>query len=451
MRPGWLSVSVFTALVGVALACGYWVALLNQQIGDARDREREFAENAWRVTVALSELRAAQQAYVAADADHAAHAERTAAQTDIAVAGLAELTRLATAPGAERAIEAASEAVGDLQGVDAASRQHVAAGETELAWVLLFTDAADFGAEAAGHVARALGVERTASDTTAVRQATTQAQALFLALGSGLLAAIVMLFAALRRSSGGVAGAASAAAEAPGAEPGVQPVTGSSLLDLTLAADAAADAGPPSASAAPAPEPEALELDLPAAAVICTDLGSLTSAGDLPDLLGRAATVLNASGMIVWVSDGSGEALRAAVCHGYSQATLARLGAIPHDSENATASAYREGRMHVVPADSSGSGAVVAPLVSSVNCFGVLSTEPPRGVGGQAGRAVAHSHSRRPARHPRRARRGRATRESTGAGLTGRLVRSESARGALLPPTLRTAATPASPSRPARR
>ena len=158
MRPGWLRVSVFTALVGVALASGYRVVLLNQQIGEGRSGEREFTENAWRVTVALSELRTAQQAYVAADADHASQAERTAAQTDAAVAGLAELTRLATAPGAGRAIEAASEAVGDLQGVGAASREHVAAGETELARDLLLTDGADLGAEAAGHVARALGV-----------------------------------------------------------------------------------------------------------------------------------------------------------------------------------------------------------------------------------------------------------------------------------------------------
>ncbi len=375
MGPGWLRVSVFTALVAVALASGYWVVLLSQQIGEGRNGEREFAENAWRVTAALSELRAAQQAYVAADADHAARAARTAAQTDIAVAGLAELTRLATAPGAERAIEAASEAVGDLQGVDAASREHVASGETERAWDLLLTDAVEFGAEAAGHVRRALDVERTARGTTAARQATAQAQAFFLTVGSGVLAAVVMLFAALRRPRGGDADAADAPAEVPGVDSGVQPVTGSSLLDLTLAADAAADAGPPSTSAAPAPEPAAPELDLTAAAVICTDLGSLTSASDLPDLLGRAAAVLNASGMIVWVSDGSGESLRPAVCHGYSQAMLARLGAIPHDSENATASAYREGRMHVVPADSSGSGAVVTPLVSSVNCFGVLSAE----------------------------------------------------------------------------
>ena len=375
MRSGWLRVGVFAALVGMALASGYRVFLLNQQLGEGRRGDREFTENAWRVTVALSELRAAQQAYVAADADHAAHARRTAEQTDAAVAGLAELTRLASAPGAARAVEAASEAVGDLQGVDAASREHVAAGETDLARDLLFTDGAELGVEAAGHVARALGVERTARDAVAARQATTQGRAFFLALGGGVLGAVVMLVTAFPRARRDDAVAADAATVAPGLDSGAQPVTGSSLLDLTLAADAAADVGPPAAREASAPEPAAPELDLPAAAVICTDLGSLTSATELPDLLGRAAAVLNASGMIVWVSDGRGEALRPAVCHGYSQAMLARLGAIPLDSENATASAYREGRMHVVPADSSGAGAIVTPLVSSVNCFGVLSAE----------------------------------------------------------------------------
>ena len=374
MRPGWLRVSVFTALIGVALASGYWVALLDRQIDEGRDGEREFAESAWGVAASLAELRASQLAYVAADADRAFQAEQVAAHTDAVVAGLAELTRRASASGALRAIEAASEAVGDLQGVDAASREYIAAGETGLARDLLLADGTEFGAEAAGHVARALGLERTTRDAAGARQAVTRARALMLATGGGILAALLTLFAALRR--GGVGeDEAGAPASAPGVDSGAQPATGSSLLDLTLTAEAEEDVSPASAADVPSPEPTVRELDLPAAAVICTDLGSLASAADLPDLLGRAAELLNASGMIVWVNDGTGEALRPAVCHGYSQAMLARLGAIPHDSENATASAFREGRMHVVPADSTGSGAIVAPLVSSINCFGVLSAE----------------------------------------------------------------------------
>ena len=375
MRPGWLRVSVFTALIGVALVSGYRVVLLERELGEGRGGEREFAENAWGVAASLAELRASQLAYVAADSDRAFQAQQIAAHTDAVVAGLAELTRLASASGASRAIEAASEAVGDLQGVDAASREHAAAGEADLARDLLLADGTELGAEAAGHVARALGLERTTREAAGARQASTQAQAFFLATGSGILAALLTFFAALRRARAGEGDAAAAPAAAPGVDSGLQPATGSSLLDLTLTAETEEAASPVSAADAPAPEPVVPELDLPAAAVICTDLGSLASATDLPDLLGRAAELLNASGMIVWVNDGSGEALRPAVCHGYSPAMLARLGAIPHDSENATASAFREGRMHVVPADSTGSGAIVAPLISSINCFGVLSAE----------------------------------------------------------------------------
>ena len=373
MRPGWLRLSVFTALIGVALASGYRVVLLDREIGEGRGGEREFAENAWGVAASLAELRASQLAYIAADADRAFQAEQIAAHTDAIAAGLAELTRLASASGASRAIEAASEAVGDLQGVGAASRERVAAGETGLARDLLLADGTELGAEAAGHVARALGLERAARDGTAARQALTQARAFFLATGSGVLAALLTFFAALLRARVGEGD--DDAPAAPGVDSGVQPATGSSLLDLTLTADTEEDVSPASAADAPAPEPIVPELDLPSAAVICTDLGSLASATELPDLLGRAAELLNASGMIVWVNDGSGEALRPAICHGYSQAMIARLGAIPHDSENATASAFREGRMHVVPADSTGSGAIVAPLISSINCFGVLSAE----------------------------------------------------------------------------
>ncbi len=374
MRLGWLRVSVFTALIGVALASSYWVALLDREIGEGRGGDREFAENAWGVAASLAELRASQLAYIAADADRAFQAEQIAAHTDAIAAGLAELTRLASASGASRAIEAASEAIGDLQGVGAASRERVAAGETGLARDLLLADGTELGAEAAGHVTRALGLERTARDDAAARQAVTQARAFFLATGSGVLAALLTFFAALLRARDGE-GEDAADPAAAGVDSGVQPATGSSLLDLTLTADTEEDVSPAAAADAPAPEPVVPELDLPAAAVVCTDLGSLASATELPDLLGRAAELLNASGMIVWVNDGSGEALRPAVCHGYSQAMIARLGAIPHDSENATASAFREGRMHVVPADSTGSGAIVAPLISSINCFGVLSAE----------------------------------------------------------------------------
>ena len=374
MRVGWLRVSVVTVAIGVALASGYWVVLLDRRIDEGRRGEREFTESAWRVTVSLSELRAAQQAFVAAEADRTRWAERVAARMDATLAGLGELDRLVTETGAARAVEDASAAVGDLLRVDAVAREYVAAGDEALAQALLVSDGVELGREAAGHVERALALERGTRNGSVAQQRTRQGRAFLTAVGGGVLAAVLLLPAAFTQGRARDDEAADALEDVSGPDAGQASAAGN-LLDLTLAAEPAADAGPPPAAAVAAPEPAVPDLDLPAAAVVCTDLGSLASAAELPELLARAAAVLNASGMIVWVSDGSGETLRPAVGHGYSQARLARLGGIPHDGENATASAYREGRMHVVPADASGTGAIAAPLISSVNCFGVLSAE----------------------------------------------------------------------------
>jgi hypothetical protein len=64
---------------------------------------------------------------------------------------------------------------------------------------------------------------------------------------------------------------------------------------------------------------------------------------DLPRLLEQAATLLNASGLIVWVADRSGTALFPTLTHGYSQALLARMSSIPRDADNAAAAAWRLG------------------------------------------------------------------------------------------------------------
>ena len=86
--------------------------------------------------------------------------------------------------------------------------------------------------------------------------------------------------------------------------------------------------------------------------------------------------MLNASGIIVWVPDGTGATLRPALVHGYPAAALARLGALACDGDNATAAAFRDVRMHVVPAGDSGEhGALAAPLAAPEGCGGVMSLE----------------------------------------------------------------------------
>ena len=77
----------------------------------------------------------------------------------------------------------------------------------------------------------------------------------------------------------------------------------------------------------------------------------------------------------MWVRDGTGNALRPAIAHGYPAAALARLGTIPCDSDNATAASYRDARMQVIAGDADAPGALVAPLASPEDRSGVMTLE----------------------------------------------------------------------------
>jgi hypothetical protein len=130
----------------------------------------------------------------------------------------------------------------------------------------------------------------------------------------------------------------------------------------------------------PAPLPVAEErpasvptIDLGAAAELCTALSRVDSSAALPDVLARAAALLDASGVIVWLA--SGNELVAATAHGYSPQVINRLGAIPHDADNATAAAWRTGEVRTVVGDVMSNGAVVAPMFAPDTCIGVLAAE----------------------------------------------------------------------------
>jgi hypothetical protein len=130
----------------------------------------------------------------------------------------------------------------------------------------------------------------------------------------------------------------------------------------------------------PAPEPVAparATIDLAAVADVCTAIARMTAAGELPTLLGRAAVVLDASGVIVWLS--AGEELFAVVSHGYDPRIIARLGPIGGRAENATAASWRSGEVKVVPGTATSPGAIVAPMVGPDACIGVLSAEVKHG------------------------------------------------------------------------
>jgi hypothetical protein len=123
--------------------------------------------------------------------------------------------------------------------------------------------------------------------------------------------------------------------------------------------------------------PPAAHPDLQSAADVCTAIGRLSSADDLPELLQQAARVLSASGIVVWMA--AGEELFAAAAFGYPPQVIRRLGPINRSAINATAAAWRTGFLQSVSGDHGARGALAAPLLGPDRCIGVLAVETAAG------------------------------------------------------------------------
>jgi hypothetical protein len=137
----------------------------------------------------------------------------------------------------------------------------------------------------------------------------------------------------------------------------------------------------PAAPLPPAPKPQPQMADpngiaaIAAVAALCTELARVPDHTGLPAVLERAAKVLDASGVVVWVVDPDGRELVPVIGHGYPPNLFSRLGTIARDAENATAAAFRTGLLQTVKADPVSNGAIAAPLVTPAGPVGVMSAE----------------------------------------------------------------------------
>jgi hypothetical protein len=129
-------------------------------------------------------------------------------------------------------------------------------------------------------------------------------------------------------------------------------------------------------------------VDLQAAADVCGALARTIDTAALRQALARAATVLDARGIIVWM--GAGEQLFPAISFGYDERVIERLGPIPRDASNATAEAWRTAQLRTVAGDVMAHGAVAAPVHGVAGCIGVFAAEVRNGREDDPGtRAVA--------------------------------------------------------------
>ncbi len=321
----------------------------------------------------LSDLRGAQAGYLAAGQkpdEWMNTATATAVMLEHAIAVLS--TTPATSPDARPHYDAAAALVAELTANDRKARGFIEAGQMLLASDVLFQEGADPARKLSAELAAA-----RAAEMASFEKAATKIGWIGLA-ANGVAFAIGLLLIAMSARAGSKAQESTSSAEtADGLN--LNASQGTPQLLNTGGRDRF-DAGPIEPLNAGTPEPAvdpfvAPSVDLSSAAELCVDLGRILDGRDLNALMGRAAEVLDAKGLVLWVSESGGTVLRPSVAYGYSERVLQRMGTLEADGDNVTSLAFRTLQPQVVRGSLHGHGALAVPLITASGCVGVLAAE----------------------------------------------------------------------------
>jgi hypothetical protein len=314
---------------------------------------RAFDQHAREASGALIEARVAQHGYVAAGQGDAFWMARVSTSMEAAAAALSALQQSASAAG-RTSIDEANATATEFLNIDKRVREYLKSEQPLMASDIIFTEGSDAAATAGHQVETARLAEHQAFDRQAAeirrQEATTMGAA------AATVGLIVLLLIPVRRSM-------------TEAVQTVEPASRLSIAPAMIATPAPAPAPPP-------PISQSTETGLfRKAADLATDFGRVRDLDELARILARAADLIDASGLMVWMGDSAGD-LRPMMAHGYSTQMIARMPPVTRTADNAAAKAYRSGTLQIVLSRPGGvSGAVVAPIMSADGCIGALSAE----------------------------------------------------------------------------
>jgi len=339
--------------VGAALQINFFLAQLHQ----LADGQRTLLLQIARVDALASDLVAAQAAYVAPGQPDAPWLDRASTTTSQLMATLTSVRSGARSDGALAKLQAIAGAMAIAATADASAREYLRQEQDLMAADVIFGEGRDAIAAIRTGVAALAAAENSQINGERSR---IQQQLLLVGGGAGAILAIgLLVLTPLPRPR-----------SEPAAVDGV-PATGDLPLVVDAGSDTARLAGDDSADVPITSFRDVI--DLVATADLCTALSRVDSSAALPDMLARAAALLDASGIIVWL--GSGDELFAVTSHGYHPRVISQLGSIPRDADNATADAWRTGEARTVAGDAMANGAIVAPMFGPDTCIGVLAAE----------------------------------------------------------------------------
>jgi CHASE3 domain sensor protein len=347
-----LAVRVILLLVAVTAAGGgaYFIIDLEGRATAERVAEQSVRDRAKALLASIAELMAGQRSYVAAGQGHQFWTARMTQVLQTLDPRIRELRNSLQSDTAASALDAAVIALDNFKKLDARAQEYVSLNQDLLASDLIFSDGLEMTGTAAAQVDAALNEEIAGREGNLAMLRQWEALA---AAGAG---AVVLLVALLLTPRAGRK------------QPGIDALVVEEQRSERAMTDRIEVPMTPSADLEAAP-------DLEGAARLCTELGRVMETGEIPPLLARAADILDAGGLVVWVSDRTGAELKPVLAHGYPDRAVAQMRSIPRDAQNAAGMAFRSSQMRVVAGDELSNGALVVPLVTPAGCVGVLAAE----------------------------------------------------------------------------
>ena len=336
---------VAAVLVAAAAIGGFFVFDAYRRAADIEKTAREVNSRIEQMITTANDVAAAQRAYVAQGQPQQPWFERSAMLLQQFGQLQSGIRSLLKSRDALAAIDGVNEQFKTVVLIDGKSREYIEQGESLLAADLIFSEGNDSIAAA---VKTLRAVEASEQQAAAARQSDLERQQWGTLAGIAViwLAGLVLLTPSTR-----------------------SPQADQSFAKLGLLERTPTDSGSqPAETPATSPQP-----DLGLVADVCGALARTADANSLRDALARAASVLDARGIVIWI--GAGEELFPALAYGYDDRIVGRLGPIPRNAANATAAAWRSAQMRTVPADAMSNGAIAVPLSGVNGCVGVFAAE----------------------------------------------------------------------------
>jgi len=349
-----IGVVLFGLLVTAGL--GYRAVLDEYALSELLRSRAAIDRSAEDATVALANLRASVYAYVAPGQGLAFWSSRATAQLDTLREKLVALDTALAASG--ESLADSLDSVDQLSTAEKRARLYADRGESLLAGDVIFTEIRDLMSSASDQIAAARQSlqRRREQQLAGLRQE--QAALAIAAVVVWLIIALFLLPVA----------------------PAVVKDPNEWRQDLAVALKKPVEPAAPAEPVEPVKPVEPVEPGVPVTAIaevgeICADLSSLSDVGALSGALGRAAEILGASGVIVWVASNDGGTLTPVAMHGFDARLVARIGKVSRESSNLTAAAFRDNKARVSPAAPMMPAAVAVAMGGPSGPVGVLSVE----------------------------------------------------------------------------